>query len=58
MTNFEKIKTMSVEEMAEALDNITNCSGCPAQGKICSKDYTGNYKHCADVIKKWLESEV
>lgn len=60
MTNFEKIKQMSVEEIAELLDNISescydkgygfsNCGNCPLS-ILPSCASTG--------IKDWLESEV
>lgn len=60
MTNYEKIKNMSVEKMAEELDYIINndiaectnsCYVCPAT-KFCKKFAT-----CEGSIKKWLESE-
>ena len=46
MTNFEKIKQMSVEEMAEIIT-------CPYLGERvdCCDD-------CIECNKKWLESEV
>lgn len=58
MTNFEKIKQMSVEEMAKILDVIGEECGC-----IMPKIY-----NCSDCIlcewcnkklssKEWLESE-
>ncbi len=51
MTNYEKIKAMSVEEMAKALCdyyNIDYCVNCPAFNT------EGKYTECAI---KWLESE-
>lgn len=49
MTNFEYIKNMTVEEMAEALqDGIYEC-------KICGNDDCG--PGCIIGIKNWLESE-
>ena len=57
MTNFEKIKAMSVEEMAELLDKTTyageNCKNCPAIS-VCFITTDG----CKAVFKKYLESEV
>ena len=56
MTNYDRIKAMSIEEMADALLAFKECNkNCPI-GK--------NRKYCymlcdsASVIKKWLESEV
>ncbi|MGN0489417.1 MAG: hypothetical protein ACI4HO_09170 [Ruminococcus sp.] len=50
MTNFEKIKQMSVEEMAEhILDEFRiDCADCE-----CRKDYSG----CRVCIKNYLMSE-
>lgn len=56
MTNFEKIKSMSIEEMAEFLDDyfgemcgaVDNCGCCPFFSE------TG----CEGSTRKWLESEV
>ena len=58
MTNFEKIKQMSIEEMAKILDaideegvcimpNIYDCSDCILCG-WCNKELSS---------KEWLESE-
>ena len=64
MTNYEKIKAMSVEEMAErGCRRFHNCEDCPAcdtcndiaicgdynGGDCCEEDYYG--------FLKWLESE-
>lgn len=64
MTNYEKIKAMSVEEMAEFMfdENENNYNYCD----FC-KQYSNYAPHCEsvdfeeDCIKarmKWLESEV
>lgn len=55
MTNYEKIKGMSVEELTEFLDEyfgqicmaVDNCGCCPLnrEGEECAN------------IKEWLESE-
>ena len=51
MTNYEKIKQMSVEEMAEfILDEFR--VGCDEQ--CANNDYYGECRYC---IKEWLESE-
>lgn len=67
MTNYERIKNMSVEEMAEAMnksadDGLYNL-GCQkycaytTNGR-CNK-VSGNGKGgCIDGIKQWLETEV
>lgn len=35
MTNYERIKEMSVEEMAELLDSFRQCSNCRRNGNNC-----------------------
>lgn len=55
MTNFEKIKSMSIEEMAKVLDDsksVFSCDDCPQRNSACT---VGD---CLPHIKKWLESEV
>ncbi len=66
MTNFEWIKRMNVEELAEFLasDNFKACQNCEyifkdamnescnaPRGFVCTKIYA------AALIQKWLESE-
>ena len=53
MTNFERIKAMTVEEMAKELLVRTVCSCCihfPAKEKPCKYD-------CTEGRKQWLNSE-
>ena len=61
MTNFEKIKGMTVEEMVyflkDAQDGDDCCSLCAfdhEEYKLC----TSQRVSCIDGYKKWLESEV
>ncbi len=59
-TNYDKIRNMSIDEMAAAIDNM-DCYGgildevclmaCPEQN--CNLDE----KKCIDCIRRWLESE-
>ena len=61
ITNHDRIRNMSVEELAELIGDI--CKGlevccCPAED-FCQKNYTKLIcKGCKDLIFKWLESEV
>lgn len=55
MTNFEKIKAMSVEEMAEHLDK-TSCDYCCFQKQPCDYYLYGD-EICKKSIKQWLERE-
>lgn len=58
MTNFEKIKNMSVEELADTMNVvITNCYKCPIC-KFCKKNNSRDCRTCRATCKKWLESEV
>ena len=57
MTNFEKIKNMSVEEMAREINHICNVPCFPCNDRRCTGD-SGSVIKCCKGIKKWLESEV
>lgn len=49
-TNFERIKAMSIDEMAEMLDYFNiDCTNCPVTLNCNGK--------CYDQLKQWLESE-
>lgn len=59
MTNYERIKNMSVEEMAKFINDVAvccfqdaNCENCPI--------YCSRYEvYCnSSIISKWLLSEV
>ena len=56
MTNYERIKSMSVEEMAEFIEKMTEhleiCTRCPAY-KMCD-----THIKCGENIKQWLLQEV
>ena len=62
MTNYEKIKTMSVEEMAEYLSCLKlGCDTiCVAAELWGIKNHTEESccSSCVQAIKAWLESEV
>lgn len=49
MNNFEKIKAMDIDEMAEWLNKI-ECN------EDCCRDW--NCNECVNGFKQWLESEV
>lgn len=56
MTNYERIKNMSVEEMADAIINTTDtCELCVRSNCVSCVNAEGG---CTDYIKQWLESEV
>ena len=54
MTNFEKLKNMSVDEMVDKLDKVFNCSSCPIE-VFCSENM--KVITCKSVWEKWLKSE-
>ena len=55
-TNYDRIKSMSVEEMAEYLSDHWSCIGCAFE-KVCD-DNLYRYISCHKNIKQWLEQEV
>lgn len=57
MTHFEKIKSMSVEEMAVMIDKI-GCEGGWLLGRVCVAVNPEQNCDCISCIIKWLKSEV
>lgn len=56
MTNYDRIKQMSIEEMATMLENSCfDCSYCLACN-FCNESFKD--EKCSDIVKKWLEQEV
>lgn len=56
MTNFEKIKQMSIDEMARSCMSFFDCPyGTPYVGCPMEKRFNDS---CIDCTKLWLESEV
>lgn len=54
MTNYERIKNMSVEEMAKELSNICKKAKTTQKGR----QYLCINSECKRCIKQWLETEV
>lgn len=54
-TNYERIKAMSVDEMAEFLSDYASCETCPRLYSCLRLGTT--LDECKQVIKQWLESE-
>ncbi len=50
MNNYEKIKNMSIDEMAEFLKNKNCADGCTIPTHI-------KCENCIDYLKQWLKSE-
>lgn len=61
MTNFDRIKSMGVEEMAEYIyihDDDLNDVICKSMHVNCPFGDDVTSENCLLCIKKWLESEV
>ena len=58
MSNYERIKAMSAEEMAKFINHCENapCQCCNYKGNLCG-DGT-NTEMCKNEISNWLNSEV
>lgn len=48
-TNYERIRNMSVEEMADLLDSFRQCSNCRRNGNNCFPTFR---------TEEWLKTEV
>lgn len=58
MTNYERIKAMSVDEMVELLDEITDACADIGGGYHCERCPIGKVCHCTCCdVRRWLESE-
>ena len=55
MTNFEKIKNMSAEEMAIFINDIVPCQVCAFENESCLVE--NRWGMCIEGTQKWLESE-
>ena len=55
MTNYDRIKNMSIEEMAKAVYEGTTCEYCPASEECEENRF--NRMADSDCILAWLKSE-
>lgn len=53
MTNFEKIKNMSIDELADKIEESLACDRCPIND-LCAGIVGGD---CTKVWIEWLKSE-
>lgn len=53
MTNYEAIKTMDKDELAEFLASIMDGQKCPASEKFCD-----GQRCCVDTILNWLNADL
>ena len=60
MTNADRIRQMTDEELAEWLDNVSGCGVCVLnEGKYrYSGDHCAHEYECIPYIEKWLKQEV
>ena len=57
-TNYDKIRKMTVDEMAKYLHEITTCDFCPAED-LCDKAVENDEDYaCTKIIKQYLLQEV
>ena len=59
MTNFERIRIMTMDELVEILSNTSNCDDFCAYGGTsgCKSYLTFDFDYCRKGIKIWLEQE-
>ena len=58
MTNFEKIKNMNIDQLAETLNDSFACDRCPIRD-YCDKIVSAiSVATCSGVWIIWLKSEV
>ena len=61
MTNYDHIKAMSVEEMADYFAYMFDCNLCPEQQRLSDNPLLEDERcdnNCMKHCKQWLESEV
>lgn len=64
MTNYDRIKAMSVEEMADLIYDVAdkicfrNCSASTGNEFECPCGENLDISNCKNCMKQWLESEV
>lgn len=57
MTNYEKYKSMSIEELTEKITDKILCIDCPCFKKCIKTNVVKFSPECKAFIKKHLESE-
>ena len=55
MTNFERIKKMNEQELAELIETFIDCCNCPYTSKC--DDEVGEKEDCIRNLERWLKSE-
>ena len=60
MTNYERIKQMSVEEMTKMLSGMWDCNDCTEHERLSDNPLLKNEvcdNECFEHCKEWLEKE-
>ena len=57
VTNADRIRQMSDEELARFINFHTDCENCPA-ARVCEDNYALSSDVCMAGIQKWLKQEV
>lgn len=57
MTNFEKIKNMNIDQLADKLNESFACDRCPIE-EFCNENNSEPNSSCTTIWEKWLKSEV
>lgn len=52
LTNADRIRAMSDEELAELMRSMMDCDSC---GNMFSFKCDGSYEHCSSVCLNWLQ---
>ena len=52
LTNADRIRAMTDEELAELMRSMMDCDSC---GNMFSFKCDGSYEHCSSVCLKWLQ---
>lgn len=59
MTNADRIRAMTDEELSYIIGDHNTCSTCPAHSDACEKAYEEeSMPTCAELILDWLKQEV
>ena len=58
MTNADRIRTMSDEELAKLIGQTSDCP-CPAESTACTEEHESDeVPECWELILRWLKQEV
>ena len=59
MTNADRIRAMSDEELAKIIEPSVDCYNCPAKSNVCEEHYEDEPPpECLELTARWLKQEV